>query len=190
MSFLQPAQLLAWMLDPSNLAGALAVCCACIWPQLRRRKAILAIQVAGSGLFALHYLLLGAPTAAAMCSAGAAQGLAAALIARRRLRLGVYGAAVAGGVALTLATWSGLPSLLAQCGQLGSAAGRLQRDLQRLRLCFLGSTLFWVSHNLLTGSVWGLASDTLTLTSLVTGLWRNRRGGEPPVAALKPARAA
>jgi hypothetical protein len=190
MFLLLPDQLLALMLDPANLAGALAVCCSCTWPQLRRLKAILAVQVIGSALFALHYLLLGAPTAAAMCSAGAVQGLAAALIARRRLRIGVYGAAVAGGVALTLATWSGLPSLLAQCGQLASAAGRLQRDLQRLRLCFLGSTLIWVSHNLLMGSVWGLASDTLTLTSLVAGLWRNRRGGSTPsLAALEPARA-
>jgi hypothetical protein len=176
MTFFPSAQaFLAWMLDPANLAGAFAVCCSCTWPLLRQRRAILGVQVVGSGLFALHYLLLGAPTAAAMCAAGVVQGLAAALVSGRALRLGLFAAALAGAAALTLATWAGLPSLLAQCGQLGSAAGRLQRDLQRLRLCFLGSLVFWVSHNLLMGSVWGLAADTLSLTALIAGLWRNRR---------------
>jgi hypothetical protein len=185
-----PHALLAFLTDPANLAGALAVCCSFTWPQLLRLKAILAVQAMGSLLFCLHYVMLGASTAAAMCAAGASQGVIAALIARRRLRQGLYAAAVLGGVALTLATWSGLPSLLAQSGQLASAFGRLQRDLQRLRLFFLCSTCIWVSHNLLMGSVWGLASDTLTLTGLLAGLWRNRRAGTgPAVPALEPARA-
>ena len=62
---------------PATLAGALAVVAGCLWPLLGSRRRILAVQVLSSVLFGLHYTLLGAHTAAAMCLAGALQGVAA-----------------------------------------------------------------------------------------------------------------
>lgn len=170
-------------LQPATVAGMAAVAVNCCWPLLHRRKTLLGLQVCASLLFGLHYLLLGAPTAAAMCGASAAQGLAAALVARRSLRDGIIGATAAASLAITVATWTGLPSLLAQTGQLLSLAGRLQRDTQRLRWLFLASEAFWVSHNLLVGSRWGLASDSLAVTMLLIGLWRGRERKPAGVAA-------
>ena len=60
-------------------------------------------------------------------------------------------------------------------------------DTQRLRLWFLASVGFLMTHNLMVGSVFGLASDSLALTSLLLGLWRNR--ARPAVAALRDAAA-
>ena len=51
-----------FLLEPANLAGLVALGSSVTWPLLRRRKAILIVQVAGSLLFGLHYLLLGAST--------------------------------------------------------------------------------------------------------------------------------
>lgn len=174
MSILSTMPSAATLLEPANIAGFVALGSSITWPLLRRRKAILAVQVAGSLLFALHYMLLGAGTAAAMCVMGALQGVALVTLIDRRQRIGVVGATMAVAVVVTSLTWTGLPSLLSQCGQAVSAIGRLQLDTQRLRLWFLASVAFWCSHNLMVGSVFGLASDTLALTSLLVGLWRGR----------------
>lgn len=160
--------------EPANLAGVLALGSSVTWPLLRHRRAILGVQVLGSLLFGLHYLLLGAATAAAMCVMGAVQGVALVVLIDRRQRIGVVGATLAVSAMVTAATWTGVPSLLSQAGQAMSAVGRLQLDTQRLRKWFLVSVVFWASHNLMVGSVFGLASDTLSLTSLLLGLWRNR----------------
>jgi hypothetical protein len=162
------------VLAPATCAGALAVLVNCSWPLQRDRRVILVLQSAGALLFGLHYLLLGAPTAAAMNAAGMIQGVSAVLLANRRLRAGVFAATIVAGLATTIATFAGITSVLAQSGALLSAAGRLQRAPQAIRWCFLASEAFWVSHNLLVGSAWGLTSDTLAVTTLLIGLWRGR----------------
>lgn len=159
-------------LPPATCAGALAVAVNCSWPLQRSRHAILALQSAAALLFGLHYLLLGSPTAAAICAAGVVQALSAAMIGNRRLRLSVFGATILVSLATTVATFAGVTSVLAQGGGLLSAFGRLQRGTQALRWCFLASEAFWVTHNLLVGSRWGLTSDTLAVTTLVIGLAR------------------
>jgi Bacterial inner membrane protein len=164
-------------LSPATLAGALAVAVNCCWPLQRNRRVILGLQCAGSLLFGLHYLLLGAPTAAAMCAAGVMQGASAALISSRRIRVSIFVATIAAGVATTIAMFAGVTSVLAQTGALLSATGRLQRAPQAIRWCFLGSEVFWISHNLMVGSRWGLTSDTLGVTMLLIGLWRGRAQG-------------
>lgn len=164
--------------DAATIAGAAAVAINASWPVLRSRERILALQVLSSLLFGLHYALLGARTGAAMCLAGAAQGLAMALLRGQAARLGAFGAAVAAGLTVTVATWSGLPSLCAQGGQLLSAFGRLRRSAQSIRWCFLAAEGFWVAHNLMVGSRWGLASDALAVSMLAIGLWRARRGAD------------
>jgi hypothetical protein len=82
---------------------------------------------------------------------------------------------------VTVTTFAGLPSLLAQTGSLFTATGRLQRSTQSIRWLFLAAEVFWTSHNLIVGSVWGLTSDTMGVTMLVLGLWRGRK-----VAGLAP----
>lgn len=163
--------------SPATLAGAMAVLVNASWPVLRDRRAILALQCAGATLFGLHYWLLGAPTASAMCAASVIQGVSAVFVGSRVLRLSIFGATILAGLATTVAMFTGLPSMLAQTGALLTATGRLQREPQAIRWCFLAAEVFWISHNILVGSVWGLTSDTLGVTMLVIGLWRGRARG-------------
>lgn len=167
----------------STVVGAAAVAVNTSWPLLRNRKRILAIQAVGSSLFGLHYLLIGSGTAAAMCAAGIIQGVTAAVVARRSVRLGIVGATLLAGFAMTVLTWHGLPSAFAQAGGLLSASGRLQRDAQRLRWLFLGSEMCWTTHNLMVGSPWGLTSDALAVTMLTAGLWRGC-GAQAPLPTV------
>lgn len=168
------------------MAGAVAVLANCCWPLQRDRRVILALQCVGACLFGLHYLLLGAPTAAAMCMVAVVQGASAALIGNRRLRLSVFVATLLVGLAAAIATFTGITTVLAEGGALLSASGRMQRHAQAIRWCFLASEVFWVSHNLLVGSPWGLTSDTLSVSMLVLGLWRNRTPGLGLAGVLPP----
>jgi hypothetical protein len=173
--------LLLHNLAPATIAGALGVLANVAWPLQRERRVILALQCTGASLFGLHYLLLGAPTAAAMCVASIVQGVAAVTISRRWLLLSIFGATIAAGMTVTVTAFMGPPSVLAQTGSLFTATGRLQRSAQSIRWCFLAAEVFWTSHNLIVGSVWGLTSDTMGVTMLVLGLWRGRK-----VAGLAP----
>jgi hypothetical protein len=164
-------------LPPATFVGALGVLANCIWPLQRERRVILALQCAGATLFGVHYLLLGAPTAAAMCVGAVIQGVAAATISNRRLQLSIVGATLVGGLAVTVTAFTGLPSVLAQTGSLFTAYGRLQRSAQSIRWCFLMAEAFWTTHNIIVGSPWGLTSDTLGVGMLVVGLWRGRADG-------------
>jgi hypothetical protein len=162
-------------LAPATFAGALGVLANVAWPLQRDRRVILALQCAGASMFGLHYLLLGAPTAAAMSVGSIVQGVSAVTIGNRRLRLGIFATTILAGLTVTVTTFAGATSALAQTGSLFTAAGRLQRSAQSIRWCFLTAEVFWTSHNVLVGSPWGLTSDTLSVTMLLIGLWRGRK---------------
>ncbi len=177
-------------LSPAAVAGALGVAANCVWPLLESRRQILAVQVLSAAMFGLHYLFLGAPTAAAMCASGGVQALAAATLRRNWARGAAFGATIAAGVAIAAATWSGVASALALSGQSMSAFGRLQSREQAIRLAFLGSEVFWTAHNTLVGSAWGLTSDAMSVTMLLVGLWRGGWGKQarPGALPLDPAK--
>lgn len=176
---------LASLLEPANAVGTAALATTCIWPLLARRQLILIVQVVGAMLFALHYLLLGSPTAAAMCTLGVLQGLAVVILPRPNQRLAAVGATLIVSLGATALTWTSLASLFSLLGQTAGAVGRLQLDTQRLRQLFLVSVAFWCTHNLLVGSVFGLFADTLSVTGLLIGLWRNRPRRPTPALALQ-----
>ena len=65
-------------LTVATIVGAIALAASCTWPLLQRRQAILMVQVAGSLLFALHYLLLGRAPVPATTRTSARRASAAA----------------------------------------------------------------------------------------------------------------
>ena len=94
-------------------AGFVAMICFVAWPLCRTRPAMLVTYIGNNLGFMLHYSLLGQWTAVAMNGVMALQTVVAMFLAERpRLRWVYYllMPALAGG---SLATWHGLPSLLA-----------------------------------------------------------------------------
>ena len=161
------------LLHTSTLIGVLALAANTSWPLLRGRKCILTVQALGSSLFGLHYLLIGAGTGAVMCAAAIVQSVTGALVRRHTIRLGIVGMTLVAGVTMTFLTWQGLPSAFAQATGIFSAAGRLQRNVRRLRWLFVGSVLCSLIHNFLVGSLWGLGSDVVSAAILAVRIWRD-----------------
>jgi hypothetical protein len=164
-------------LDAAALLGILGVLVGCLWALFKDRGTILTFQALGAGIFAAHFALLGASTAMVTCGVAAAQSLSAARLSGRPL-LVVHASSAVVLAGAIVKTWQGLPSLFVALAATFATVGRLQREPQRVRCFFLGCTLAWVGHNLLTGSAFGLVSDLLSLTTLAVGLIRCHRSGE------------
>jgi hypothetical protein len=169
--------------------GTLGIAFGAMAGLMPRRRLILACSGLGSACFGLHNLMLGSMTGAALCTLSVLQSLAASAAPeqgdRPRWLLAVLGLALLLVLSATAWTWQGWPSLFAGVGALLSARARVQGEPQRMRRAFLVSSLFWVGHNGVVGSVCGLVSDALAITGHLYGLRRNRAHCRAP-AGLSP----
>jgi hypothetical protein len=175
-----------------SLFGVVAVAAVLLWPFASRRRLVLLVQCIGSSAFAVHFVLLGAETAAVASCIALIQLLAAAVV-QSRLRLWlIYGASGLTLLCLTAMTWHGLPSVFASIGSLLAMVARLQQSTVRMKVAFLASGPFWAIHNFIVGSMFGLTVDMVAAGSTIVALCRI---GLPillkkrhPVRKLRPAR--
>lgn len=174
-------------ISPVDIMGAAGIALGSSWALFRRRQAILACQAMGSFSFSIHYLLLGSTTAAIACAMSVLQSVAG-YSGRRPAWLGPFYVATYAVVLVgTCATWHGLPSFFVADAALFAALGRWQTNPQRMRLVFFACSTNWVVHNSMVGSAFGLMSDTIALSTISFGLWRNRTMS--PLEALRRAAA-
>jgi Bacterial inner membrane protein len=169
--------------SPAALLGLFGLILGITWPMLRGRGAMLALQATSAGLFAAHFALLGSATGAVTCCVAIVQSAAAWRIRQYRHLVAIYGTTLLVVAATAWETWRGVPSLCAAMGSLFATMGRLEAAPRRMRLWFLGCTCAWIGHNALVGSVFGLASDALTVAALAVGIYRETRA----VQATAPA---
>jgi hypothetical protein len=142
-----------------GLLGSLA------WSFARTRRGMLAVLMLCQPGYVIYWVLLGHRTAALMTVFGMALNLMALGLegpvdsARVRWTRHAYLAALAPVFALTLATWEGLPSLLAGAGVALGCIARWQIKPLRFRLMMSTPNLPWLAHDLLVGTLPALASD-------------------------------
>lgn len=166
------AALPAQAADVAALCGAMGLASVIVWPLLRSFKAAIVVQCVGAVAFALHFALIGALTAAAVCLIASSQLLAAGLIHRRRVVLIFYAGSLGVLAIMTAATWHGLPSALASCGSILGTLARFQTAPFRMKAAYLLAAPFSVAHNLLTGAIFGLAVDLVSITTNTLSLVR------------------
>ncbi len=171
--------------DPAAaVAGLTAMVCLATWPLFRARRMMLIVYIGNNLGFALHYALLGHWTAVAMNGLMSVQTVVAIMLVRQpRLRWAYY--ALMPVLALASAvTWQGLPSFLSAAATTLSTIGRMQTNDTVLRVLLLASTPFWAAHDLIVGSVPGLAADLLSMATGATMLLRR----SPPLRAVRDRR--
>ncbi|NUB17143.1 hypothetical protein GAY28_35175 [Azospirillum brasilense] len=157
----------------SDLAGAAGFVLVALWPWLSDRRALLAGQGASAAAFAMHYLLIGAITGAALSGLSVLQVATAWPDDRPIWCRAVYIAPVPLLAVLTASTWAGWPSACAAAGMIAATAARWSRSALLLRVLFLLAGACWVAHDLLTGSTFGLLADLLCMAGLVYGALRD-----------------
>jgi hypothetical protein len=174
------------LLLPEGFGYAGSLFC-CLWSFARTRRTMLMVQMAGSACFLLYWVLQGRATAATMTAL--LLGIAALSLfldgppdsPRLRLVRRLYIAALLPVVVLTAATWAGAPSCFAAIGTAIGCYGRWQTDLGRHRAILLASSVPWLLHSALVGSVPGLCTDLFGLGRAAWLGWTQRR--TPSVAS-------
>ncbi len=169
-------------LSVTDAFGAAAFAGSCLWPLMKKRRALLAGQAVTNLLFITHYLLLGAYTAAALCALVVTQVLTALPERRGRWQALAFAATVPGIAVVAGFTWSGLPSALSTLGISFSTLARWQSDTVRMRCLLLVAGLFWVSHNALVMSPFAMAADGMAAVGNIARLIGGRRAAKAATA--------
>lgn len=167
------------------LFGSIGVTAVFMWPRLTSYLRAVVVQCAGASAFAIYFAISGSATASASCLIGLGQLLAAALIRDRRVVMLLYVASLACLALIVTLTWSGVPTVLASCGCLLGTIARMQATTNRMKLWFLIGAPFWLAHNLLTWSIFGLVVDGVSISSNGISVVRLRsltNGGPRPCA--------
>ncbi|MBO6575088.1 MAG: YgjV family protein [Rhodothermales bacterium] len=166
----------------SDIIGFIGVAANVGWPFFRSRTWMLLGQAFGAFLFALHYALISAPTAALLLTTAGLQALLAIPLGdRSNFRL-LYLATIPVIGGIMAFSWTGVESLFASLGLALISLGRYQLKVIPFRALLVACIPMWLVHNLIVGSVPGLVSDALSFSS---GLWmlivtiRQERGRAP-----------
>ncbi|KAA0598086.1 hypothetical protein J2848_005496 [Azospirillum lipoferum] len=144
-----------------------------LWPFFRSRTAMLLMQLVPCVCFALHFAMVGAPTAAALNGLAALQVVAALAVGGRPAFRIVYLLILPVIAAVMAVTWTGLPSAFAAAGMALISLARYQTQVARFRGTMLVALPCWFVHNSLVGSVPGMISD---VTGIVVNAWMLLRG--------------
>jgi hypothetical protein len=145
--------------------GFAAMVCLAAAPVFRTRSSMLIVYIGNNLGFAVHYALLDQWTAVVMNGVMAVLTVVATGLVRwPQLRV-VYYALMPVVAGASFATWQGWPSLLSTAATTLSTIGRMQRNERLLRALLLASMPFWAAHDLLVGSLPGLAADLLSMAT-------------------------
>ena len=155
------------------IAGLAAMVCLATWPLFRTRPAMLGTYVGNNLGFMAHYGLLREWTAVAMNGLMSIQTVVALGLVRWPGLRWAYYALMPLLAGASLLTWQGLPSLLSAVATTLSTIGRMQKNDIVLRLLLLSSTPVWAMHDLIIGSLPGLAADVLSLSTGAAMLLRS-----------------
>ena len=143
--------------------------------QMRTRVSVLAVMATANAFWALHFLLLGAYTGAALNLVSIARN---AMFMRWKDRypgplLPAVVIAVLAGAAI--ATWRGPLSGVALTAAVCATIAFWQRHPRNTRRWSLLSSPLWLTHNALQGSYPGIIIEVLVLGSILIGMWRHDR---------------
>lgn len=162
-------------LSVADTFGLIALAAACLWPLLRSRRAMLTGQAASAALFTIHYVLLDATTAAALCALVAVQVMVALPENRGVIQRVVFFATIPLILSVAAFTWAGIPTALCALGSSCSALARWQQNTSRMRMIFLVSGALWLAHNIMVMSPTAMAADIFTALGNIRGLWKERQ---------------
>jgi hypothetical protein len=159
-----------------GLLGSLA------WSFARTRRGMLAVLMLTQPGYVTYWILLDHWTAALMTLLTMGLNVLAlglegpADSARVRWTRRAYLIALLPVFGLTLGTWEGLPSLLAGTGVALGCLARWQVKPKRFRLLMSSTSLPWLAHDLLVGTLPVLASDAFGIArGLQIALFANPR---------------
>jgi hypothetical protein len=148
---------------------------------MRRKEALLALQVASNLSFVVACVLNASPTGAAIGVLSTARGVVFYLCARRGMKpsVAVFALFLAAVAASTLCTWEGVFSLFALAATSVSLYSQWQDNMRALRILTMVGNILWMPYHVNAKSYGYLLSEICILTSSATALWKFRNRALP-----------
>ncbi len=144
--------------------------------QMKTPKKILACQSTVAFVFAAHYLLIGAPGAAALNLLSAANNILYFFRAKRGSRSLFEPIFYITMITVTsILTWEAWYTAILMCGLYAAAIGLSLSEPQNTRKVMLIKAPLCLIYNALVLSVGGVVYETAVLASAIIGLIRNRK---------------
>ncbi len=141
--------------------------------QCKNAKRIMLFQFAGNVLFALHFLLLGAYTGAALNFVGIFRS---ALYTQRGKKWAdrMIWPFVFSGVAIGLSvmTWDGVWSLLPMLATAITSFAHRMKDAKLVRWCSFPASPLWLVYNIVNMSIGGIVTECFAMTSILIATFR------------------
>lgn len=141
--------------------------------QFKKHRGIVLCKMSSELIFALQYILLGAWTAAVLDGISVIRNtLYTNFVKRGRSTLPVIIGFCAFVVVTGIVTFDGWLSLLPIAAKLLTTISYGMKNEKLLRFITLPSCIMWSIYNLQVGSLGGALGDTLTLISLLIGIYK------------------
>lgn len=148
----------------------------CIIPfQFKKHKHIVLCKMCSEILFAIQYFLIGpqAYTGAWLdLLSGGRNFLFYKLVEKKRSTLPVIFVFCGIMLVLGIYSWAGWLSLLPICAKLITTVSYGMKNERLLRLITLPSCILWVIYNIAVGGWEAVIGDTLSLCSILIGIWK------------------
>ena len=141
--------------------------------QFKKHRSIVLCKMASELIFALQYILLGAWTAAVLDGISVIRNtLYTNFVKRGRSTTPIVVGFCLFVVATGIVTFDGWLSLLPIAAKLLTTVSYGMKKEKLLRFITLPSCIMWTIYNLQVGSLGGALGDTLTLISLLIGIYK------------------
>lgn len=141
--------------------------------QFKKHRSIVLCKMASELIFALQYILLGAWTAAVLDGISVIRNtLYTNFVKRGRSTTPIIVGFCLFVIATGIVTFDGWLSLLPIAAKLLTTISYGMKKEKLLRFITLPSCIMWTIYNLQVGSLGGALGDTLTLISLLIGIYK------------------
>jgi hypothetical protein len=174
----------------AEVFGCLGLVGCCVWTFAATRARMIALQLLSGSCFALHWALQGHWTAALSCALMLALAVVSLALegnaggGRVRVARVLFLCLLPAVAAVAALTWQGPASAFAAVGTAVVCLARWQVRMERFRALLLLSSVPWLGHNLLVGSVPGVAADLFCLWRAASERRGTARGASPASPAV------
>jgi len=158
-------------MEPSTILGVLGLATNATWPLFKIRKHILLGQILACIFMMLHFGLLSAETGAVIMLVAGIQAALAIPLEKSNKFKNIYIISILFVPLISWYTWHGLPSIFSSMALMLFCFGNLQVKIVNMRVLLLLCIVSWVGHNILIGSIPGLLSNTLAISTSIYALY-------------------
>ncbi len=157
----------------AQIIGVLGLLCNGLSFQQKKRKGILSFQICAAALFVVHYIILGAYTGAVINFLGMLRSIvfinSDKKWAKHPVWLGVF---VVVFTVASIVTWVDWYSILPATAMVLTTISYWLKNETKIRLVTFPSSPCWLVYNILTGSVAGVLTECVVMSSLIIAIVR------------------